>query len=351
MHRLPECPAPNELREAFSALDTLGYSATSRLPLFTARHWSPARERRAFQRFRAGECNIEEVAVPRWYWRRLSPSLHDLFRQLTLGHRRPGSPSPPALQALWDGPLPRWRLLSRFGRYVLHSRPEIQDDSLVYFGDDTLFLMAGARRLLGFLQGPPLRVLDLCCGGGGVGLGLSVFPGELVGVDIHQPAIQLAELAARAQGLTNYSYVCSEATSVLDSRYDLIVGNPPTLSPELGGRSTLYATGPASHFLELLSRLVEALTPRGRALLTVFSRALGRGAQAEDPLRRDLAGLLNGRRSYRYSVRRQFPLEGGAWLRHVALEIFPHDDATGESFESPADQGLQLPALTWRRGP
>lgn len=349
MHRPPARLEPDELRAALLALETMGYSATSRLPLFAARHWSPARERQAYLRYRDGSCNIEEVAVPRWYWRRLPSSLAPLFEQLTLG-RRAGSPSLTALRPLWDGELPRWRLVRRFDRYVLHSRPEVTDDSLVYFGDDTLFLMAGARRLLACLEGRDrVRVLDLCCGGGGVGLGLPLFEGELVGVDIHEPAIALAHLAAQAQELTNYSYRCAEAEAVLDESYDLVVGNPPTLSPELGGRPTLYATAPASRFLDLIDRLRHTLTPPGRALFTVFSQARGQGAEAEDPLRRELATLLTPWRGYLYSVRRQFSLGGGAWLRHVALEILPQAAERGERFEAPAKGGLQLPALEWRR--
>ena len=288
--------------------------------------------------------------MPRWYWKGLPPQTRTLFQSLTLGQ---GYPPPSTWRAL-DGLLsdegnPLWRVACRFGRYVLHSRPETAAEDVVYFGDDTLFLMDGARRLLSGLP-QPVRFLDLCCGGGGVGLALSAFEGEMVGVDINGAALKLAGLAASAQGLENYSYQQGDASSVLDQRFDLVVGNPPTLPPDLGGQPTLYATGSSSQFLVLLGGLLDALSPRGQALLTVFSTAHGQGEAAVDPLRPDLRAALGTRRAYSYTVRRQFPLGENRWLRHVALEIEAEGGRRGETFRDPASRGVQLPGLAWRRG-
>lgn len=342
-------PTAEALREAFLWLDQASFQSTARIPIFAARHWSPALERRAFSRFRTGQDNIEEVAVPRWYRRALPAELRALHEVLTLG--RGALPSPPSpLSALVDTQgRARWRLVCRFGRYVLHSPPESGGDAMVYFGDDTLFLMAGARRLLASLA-PPVKFLDLCCGGGGVGLALPAFQGAMVGVDINPAALELASLAAAAQGLGSYDYLCGEAASALEDGFDLIVGNPPTLPPDLGGRATLYATGSSSQFLDLLQRLLDALSPRGQALLTVFSTATGRGPSASDPLRDQLRALLAPRRGYSYTVRRQFPLGQNRWLRHVALEIAAAGKPE-EKFADPASQGWQLPGLAWRRLP
>lgn len=343
--RLPE---PGALAESLRWLDAQGFAATSALPLFAARHWSPGMERRARRRFLEGRDNVEEVAVPRWYWRRLAPTVAELFRALTLAQeesRGNGAPLAPLLRP--DGST-RWRLVNRFARYVLHSRPEETGDALVYFGDDTLFLMQGARRLLAGGNGSR-RVLDLCCGGGAVGLALPVFSGEVLGVDINPAALALARLAAAAQGLAHYQYLEGDAVTALEQRFDLVVGNPPTLPPELGGTATLYATGSAAGFLLLLDQLLSALTPQGQALLTVFSTADGRGAGASDPLRRELAALIGSGRGYSYTVRRQFALGDGRWLRHVALELLPQRETRGERFADPARGGLELPGLGWRR--
>jgi SAM-dependent methyltransferase len=344
-------PDAQQLREAFLALDGVGFPTTSRLPLFAARHWSLAQERRAYDRFRRRLCNIEEVAVPRWYRAGgFSPELRALFSFLTLGLPADRTELPVSCALVDAGGCPRWRVVARFSRYILHSMPGAPEDSVVYFGDDTLFLMQQARRLLGELEGPK-RVLDLCCGGGGVGLALPAFEGELLGVDIHAPAVQLAALAAAAQKLENYGYQCADAASILRQSFDLVVGNPPTLPPELGGRATLYATGSAANLLELIELVVGALMPRGRALLTVFSIAVGRGELAEDPLRRELARMLRGRRGHAYSVRRQYPLGQGRWLRHVALELFAADKPREESFRDLTVGGMSLAGLSWRRRP
>jgi SAM-dependent methyltransferase len=195
----------------------------------------------------------------------------------------------------------------------------------------------------------PVRVLDLCCGGGGVGLALPPFKGEMVGVDINDTAVGLARLAAGAQGLSSHSYHCGDAGSVLNQSFDLVVGNPPSLPPELGGQATLFATGSSTRLLQLLDQLLGALTPRGRALLTVFSTAAGRGREAPDELRTELATAVAPRRRYRYAVRRQFPLAQGRWLRHVALELLPQEAGKGEEFSDLTSGGVQLPGLIRRR--
>jgi SAM-dependent methyltransferase len=342
-----ELPEPEELQQALRWLDSVHFPVTAALPLFTARHWSPGMERRARWRYRRGLDNVEEVAVPRWYWRGLPAVLAPLFRALTLGQG--GLDSDPLACLLDARGWPRWRLVPRFSRYLLHSRPEADGPSLVYFGDDTLFLMERARRLLAE-QPRPCRVLDLCCGGGGVGLALPPFEGELIGVDVNPTAISLARLAAQAQGLTHHSYLCADATTLLrEQKFDLVVGNPPTLPPELGGQTTLYATGSSANLLTLLVCLLEALTPAGRALLTVFSTASGRGEKAGDPLRRELSSLLGPCRGYTYTVRRQFPLAGGRFLRHVALSVEAESATRGERFEDLTAGGFALPGFTWRR--
>lgn len=342
-----------DLAGVLAWLEQEGFGVTSRLPLFAARHWTPGLERRARERYTQGLCNLDEVAVPRWYWREL-PELQALrFSLLSLGlppslHAPSNSPLAPLLDA---GGKPRWRLIRRFSRYVLASRPEVRDDTLTYFGDDTLFLMGGARELMSDLPNGSVRVLDLCCGGGGVGLGLAPFEGELVGVDVNPEAVGLARLSAAAQGLWHYRYLCADAREALQGEYDLIVGNPPTLPPELGGRSTLYATGPSSLLHELLELVLDCLSARGTALLTVFSTARGRGDEAPDELRSELRRALQGRRGHRYTVRRHFPVGQGRWLRHVALQILPQSEKPAQTFRHEARGGFQLPGLGWRREP
>lgn len=340
---------PKSVGQALSWLDQNGFARTSRWPLFTARCWSPLLEHRAWKRYRQGLCNLEEVAIPRWYWRHLPSRLAQLFRVLTLGQSVPDGGIPPELRELLSATgEPYHKIIPRFGRYVLASRGNEEGDEHVYFGDDTLYLMQRGRELLELVpRAPGSRVLDLCCGGGGVGLALSPFRGTLLGVDINPAAIALASLAASAQGLRNYRYHLGSVEEVMDETYDLVIGNPPTLPPELGGTSTVYATGPTGRWLDWLEKLQARLSPGGRLLVTAFSVADGPGAGATDALRPILAQRLS--RAYLYTIRRQYPLTSGRWLRHVALELLPEGEEAGERFVEAAPS-FQLPALPWRRG-
>ena len=339
-----------ELSRVFAWLDSIGFSQTSRWPLFAARSWSSRQEIQAWKRYRSGLCNLQEVAIPRLYWRGLPPVVKRLFRALTLGE--PLSKADLAAELfplLGSDGQPKWRVIPRFGRYILASPPDLQDEQFVYFGDDTLYLMQRGRELLArSSELRDFRVLDLCCGGGGVGLGLPVFHGSLLGVDINPQAIELARLATEAQGLESYRYHLGTVEEVLESDYDLVIGNPPSLPPEIGARTTVYASGSTARWLEWLVLLENRLSDSGRLLVTVFSVADGPASDALDPLRGELTQRL--RRGFRYTVRRQFPMAGGRWLRHVALELLPQEERAGEEFVGPSPS-LQLPALAWRRRP
>lgn len=341
-------PVPSALGSILSELDAAGYAQTSSWPLFAARCWSFDQERTAWRRFKDGLCNTQEVAVPRWYWPRKANRSLELFRTLTLGQPLDGWTAPQALREMFDATgKPQWRIIPRFGRYILASPHHESGDDYVYFGDDTLYLMARGRELLGRLsRTESLSVLDLCCGGGGVGLALPEFEGDLLGVDINPQAISLAQAAAQAQSLTNYRYHLGSVDDVLNRQYDLVIGNPPSLPPELGGLPTVYATGGSAQWIGWLEKLVNDLSPTGRALLTVFSVADGPREDSIDPLRASLSTVL--KRGYSYTVRRQFPMPERRWLRHVALEIKPATDNRVEQFEI-ATGTLQLPGLAWRR--
>ncbi len=339
---------PKAVGRALSWLDQVGFRQTSRCPLFTARCWSPLLERRAWKRYRQGFCNLEEVAVPRWYWQSLPFPLDQLFRALTLDSTVAEDNVPTELRELLNrAGKPLFRVISRFGRYVLASRGDDSGDDHVYFGDDTLYLMQRGRELLKLVaQEQDVRALDLCCGGGGVGLALPLFSGTLLGVDINPAAIALARLAVSAQGLNNYRYHLGSVDEVVEETYDLVIGNPPTLPPELGGISTVYATGPTGRWLDWLEKFQRSLSPRGRLLVTVFSVADGPGPGAKDPLRPALSQRLT--RPYLYTIRRQYPIASGQWLRHIALELLPEGKDVGERFVKAAPS-FQLPALHWRR--
>ncbi|MEJ2532180.1 MAG: 50S ribosomal protein L3 N(5)-glutamine methyltransferase [Halioglobus sp.] len=78
---------------------------------------------------------------------------------------------------------------------------------------------------------PPRRILDLCCGGGCIGLAAAHYaPGAVVDlVDIDQGALELAAENAAALGLADrVRIIRSDLFAALpQGRYDLILSNPP----------------------------------------------------------------------------------------------------------------------------
>lgn len=336
-------PSVEELESVFRRLDRSSYMECARQPLFAARYWSWEMEREARARYRKGLDNLSEVAIPRFYWRGLSPELRCLFEFASLGKANPELAAEPDLAGLASSQgQPQWTVVARYGRYVVCNHPQSEGRDYVYFGDDTLFLMASARRLTQEFK--PERILDLCCGGGGVTLPLSDHLGTVVGIDLNPRAIEVARNCAKAQALANYDFQHGDALGALDQNYDLIVGNPPTLSPRLTGKDAFHATGTMELFLPILEAVAKALEPqKGRALLTVFSTVEGDGS---DQTFEKIRALLKGLRGFRYQVRRRYPLGGNRWLRHVALHLLPQSTDTELI---PLTRGVQLPGLSWRR--
>ncbi len=346
-------PTTKQLHNLFERLEDLGFAESARVPVFAARCWSPALEFEAWRRFRASLPNLTEVAVPSWYNKGLGAEQRQLFEGLSLGL----CPPPESLLGLTArclGNPQRWLVLARFGKYFLASHPAwTQDPWYVYFGDDTLLLMAVGRETTQELQQAnegPLAVLDLCCGGGGVGLALAPFAGSLLGLDFNPVAVSLAERLSKVYGLrSTFTYRVADVFFEDFDSYDLIIGNPPTLPPELSREELLFAVGGRERFLSLLAKLECALKASGRMVLTLFSVAPKRKSSEGDLTYLGLVKMLEGRRGFRYTVRRQFRLGNGGCLRHVLLEIFPLSEAPEESFCLGSPGHFELPFLNWRR--
>ena len=127
-------------------------------------------------------------------------------------------------------------------------------------------------------------------------------------------------------------------------QFDLIFGNPPTLSPSLTGRDVFYATGTLEAFRSLLAQVCRSLKGHGRALLTLFSEA----SPSHDETFECLQSELGDKRGFRYRVRREYPLSENRILRHCVLELLGQETDTYE-FIPLSSKGLQLPAIQWRR--
>lgn len=115
----------------------------------------------------------------------------------------------------------------------------------------------------------PRRMLDLCCGGGCIGLAIAhYFPGAHVDLlDIDDQALQLARDNAAFLGLQDRVSIRQSDVfdAVTDGDYDLIISNPPYVDAED------LASMPAEYHHEP-------------------ERALGSGADGLDITRRILAG-------------------------------------------------------------
>ncbi len=86
-----------------------------------------------------------------------------------------------------------------------------------------------------FLVEPARRVLDLCTGGGSIGIAIALqWPECAVDlVDISEQALALAMQNVELHGLQNrVRCIHSDLFAALEARYDLIVANPPYVSSE-----------------------------------------------------------------------------------------------------------------------
>ncbi|HXQ81891.1 MAG TPA: peptide chain release factor N(5)-glutamine methyltransferase [Opitutaceae bacterium] len=162
--------------------------------------------------------------------------------------------------------------------------------------------------------GPPGRILDLGTGGGAIGLALArAFPGARVtAVDVSPEALALAAENAVSTGLADrITFVESDWFDRLPAgeRYELIVSNPPYLSPDETaaaapevrdhepGRALTAADGGFADIARIVAGACRVLSPGGmlaletggghRARLTAALASAGYGRI--EPLR-DLAG-------------------------------------------------------------
>lgn len=96
----------------------------------------------------------------------------------------------------------------------------------------------GAELLYGLIRGlvseiRPANLLDLYCGGGGIGLCLADLCGRVMGVDVVESAVEDARCNARANGIANAEYVAAKTEDILPGLaaqkidVDVVVVDPP----------------------------------------------------------------------------------------------------------------------------
>lgn len=133
------------------------------------------------------------------------------------------------------------------------------------------------------LSEPPARVLDLCTGGGCIGIASAVvFPDAEVDLaDISVDALALAEQNIRRHQLqSRVKTVASDLFDGVNGRYDLIVSNPPYVSAEeVMGLPAEYAHEPSLGLLsdeeglliplQIMRQAPDFLTEQGVLVLEV----------------------------------------------------------------------------------
>lgn len=76
------------------------------------------------------------------------------------------------------------------------------------------------------------RILDIGCGSGAISLSLAknLENSKIIGCDISKDALELSNLNKKKLNLKNVEFIQSDLFSNIDSKFDLIVSNPPYIN-------------------------------------------------------------------------------------------------------------------------
>ena len=153
---------------------------------------------------------------------------------------------------------------------VFHSAYPTHDDDAVFFGPDTYRFVGAMTRAFAWVGAGLNRAVDIGCGSGAGALAIArKFPHcEVVGADVNERALELAQINARLAGAANLQLRRSDLLDGLDGDFDLIVSNPPYV---LDTDERRYRHGGGERGAELSRRIVEQglarLRPGGSLML------------------------------------------------------------------------------------
>ena len=120
--------------------------------------------------------------------------------------------------------------------YAMHKKyfmgfPFYVDESVLIPRQDTEILTDEALRLI--RANGYGTALDLCCGSGCVGISLEKLSGvRVLGSDISQAAVEIADKNAKQLGAQKYSAINSDLFERVEGKWDIIVCNPPYITDE-----------------------------------------------------------------------------------------------------------------------
>ncbi len=136
---------------------------------------------------------------------------------------------------------------------VIHSASDIFSKSMIDAGTRTLIDTVVENEKIA----PSMRVLDLACGYGIIGICMSkIFGCETMMCDINSTAVDLAKINASENDCSKISAVVSDGLDNIDGTFDYIISNPPIKV----GKEVLY---------KILDATISHLNPSGKLYLVI----------------------------------------------------------------------------------
>lgn len=71
------------------------------------------------------------------------------------------------------------------------------------------------------------RVLDLYCGTGSIGIYINKYVKKVLGIEINESAVKDANFNKKENNLNNIDFICSDASDISDTYFDVIIVDPP----------------------------------------------------------------------------------------------------------------------------
>ncbi len=279
--------------DLISALKRHRYASAAALP-FPGRVTNLLSEPGVLRRYTLGTPNAYEHTpfAPLYYrnFGRRNQDAYPLFRMFSLGEPLPEATLVQLLGRelfarlcdlgmLVPGDPVRSRLLATpIGHQILfhdvHSIEEDEKPEFVFLGRCSVRL---ARHVTGALFGRVDRALDLCTGSGIQALHVGARAGQVVGGDINRRALAYAAANARANGLTNATFVQSDLFKSIDGTFDVITANTPFLLLKEGSKALDGYGGRLGMEVELrlFQDLDARLRPGGRSWVVASSAIVG----------------------------------------------------------------------------
>ncbi|TAM37191.1 methyltransferase domain-containing protein [bacterium] len=168
-----------------------------------------------------------------------------------------------------------YRIVPYNGLYFITSRFDRTDPGFTFLSYDSLYFASFLKRRLNDLSFYFENGIDLCCGVGVQAISIAHFCKNVIGTDINKKAVELARLNASLNNVRNCNFTCASLFEKADTRFDLIVSNPPFISFRHTDAGPVDSDGGEPFglgiTLNILSEMDKRLTSKGRAFIITRS--------------------------------------------------------------------------------